>query len=325
MASLLGMMLKIKIFSFKVPIAKSFLVFIILLLLQGCSAPSTYSLKVKQVKKPFRFPSFLRSIGRLDFASIDESSGLIRSRNYPGVFWTHNDSGDSARIFPISRKGSLIRPDGNADYQGVFVLGAKNTDWEDIAADQHGNLILGDFGNNFNNRRDLSLYIIPEPNPKRDNAARILKHISFKYPDQRGFPPKQKNFDAEALFAAHGKIYLLTKHRSDTFTKLYRMDHYDRPGAPTLNLVDVFDIGGYVTAADVSPDWQRLVVLTYNAIWLFNQSDGSDRYFDGSISWLPIRAGQCEAVCFSDENTLLITNEERDVFEVKLDDLISLR
>ena len=41
-------------------------------------------------------------VGRLP-AVIDESSGIIRGHRYPdkSVFWTHNDSGDSARIFAV--------------------------------------------------------------------------------------------------------------------------------------------------------------------------------------------------------------------------------
>jgi len=33
----------------------------------------------------------------IDSDEIVESSGIIKSKKYPGVFWTHNDSGDSAR------------------------------------------------------------------------------------------------------------------------------------------------------------------------------------------------------------------------------------
>src|SRR5690349_15195951 len=33
-------------------------------------------------------------VGRLDRKAIPESSGVIDSRKYPGVFWTFNDSGN---------------------------------------------------------------------------------------------------------------------------------------------------------------------------------------------------------------------------------------
>ena len=46
----------------------------------------------------------------IDFDEIVESSGIIKSKKYPGVFWTHNDSGDSARIFAITEDGKIIKP-----------------------------------------------------------------------------------------------------------------------------------------------------------------------------------------------------------------------
>ena len=304
---------------------KVFLNSLILIMLAGCTSPLTYNLKAKRVERPIKLPAILRPIGRLDFTPIEESSGLVKSRKYPGVFWTHNDSGDSARIFAVTKNGKIIRPPDNIDYQGISVYSADNIDWEDIALDQKGNLILGDFGNNRNDRRNLSIYIIPEPDPQKEYTVKVKERLRFNYPDQREFPSRQENFDAEAMFAAHGNIYLLTKHRSDKQTKLYRIDRHEKRRILTLTLMDVFDIGGQVTAADVSIDDRRLVVLTYNAIWLFDQPDGSEHYFDGSISWSPIYAGQCEAVCFVDDRTILITNEERQIFEVKLAELISLR
>ena len=304
---------------------KIFIVSVILITFAGCAAPLPHSLKAKRLEKPLKLPAILKPTGRLDFTPIEESSGLVKSKKYPGIFWTHNDSGDSARIFAVTKKGKIIRPSQKIDYQGISVHGARNMDWEDIAADRKGNLILGDFGNNRNDRRNLSIYIIPEPDPQKEYAVKVKQRIRFNYPDQLEFPSKRANFDAEAVFVAHDNIYLLTKHRSGKHTKLYRIDRHAKRRIQTLTLMDVFDIGGQVTAADVSFDGRRLIVLTYNAIWLFDQPDGSEHYFDGSISWSPIYAGQCEAACFVDERTILITNEERQVFEVKLSELISLR
>ncbi len=40
--------------------------------------------------------------------SIDESSGLSASRAHRGVLYTHNDSGDSARVFAVREDGTLV-------------------------------------------------------------------------------------------------------------------------------------------------------------------------------------------------------------------------
>lgn len=43
-----------------------------------------------------------RETARLANQAIAESSGLACSRTTPGVFWTHNDSGDQARLFAFN-------------------------------------------------------------------------------------------------------------------------------------------------------------------------------------------------------------------------------
>ncbi len=83
---------------------------------------------------------------------------------------------------------------------------------------------------------------------------------------KKGLPSKVKNFDAEAIFWAKGKIYILTKHRSDNFTKLYRLDYMDPLKKNPLTLIGSFDIKGQITSADASSDGNRLVVLTYNGV-----------------------------------------------------------
>jgi len=263
----------------------------------------------------------LKPYARINFEPIRESSGLVKSRHNPNVLWTLNDSGDKARIFAIDLQGNVIKPATSNAYEGIFITDAQNKDWEDIATDDQGNLIIGDCGNNDNSRGDLSFILIKEPSPTTDETAPVSLQVPFHYPDQDSFPPKIKNFDAEAIFWLNGKIYLLTKHRSDPFTKLYRLDSMNPYPSNALTWLGQFDVKGMVTAADVTPDGKKLAVLTYNAIWLFEAPEDSDHYFQGKISWLPIFAKQCESICFHN-NALIIGNEQRELFEVALDSLI---
>jgi len=78
-------------------------------------------------------------------------------------------------------------------------------DWEDIATDRAGNLIIGDFGNNWKNRQDLQLYVIKEPNPFQTLKTEAIKKINLNYPDQAEHLFNATNFDAEALFVKNGK------------------------------------------------------------------------------------------------------------------------
>ncbi len=303
---------------------KRFSSVIFLVLLLGNLTNCRRSEKVISVSLPDKAPVTLVPYGNLSFSPIDESSGLVKSRLWHNVFWTHNDAGDEPRIFPVKRDGRIIKPEWAEEYAGVKVPDAVNIDWEDIATDNDGNLIIGAFGNNSNTRRDLGVYLIKEPFPSQAIATRISLKIPFYYPDQESIPPKNKNFDAEAVFWAKGKIYIFTKHRGDDFTKLYRLDSMNPFKPNPLPSIGVFDIKGQVTGADASPDGNRLAVLTYNAVWLFEVSGPSDEYFNGKILWLPIEAKQCEGICF-DGNKLIISNEQRDLFELPIDNLIVVK
>ena len=46
--------------------------------------------------------------GYVDNDAITEASGLCRSISNPGLLYTHNDSGDSARVFAITDEGMQI-------------------------------------------------------------------------------------------------------------------------------------------------------------------------------------------------------------------------
>lgn len=253
---------------------------------------------------------------------INESSGIVASRQHPGVFWTHNDSGDRARIFAIDLEGNSILPDTwTGPDEGIQISGAQNIDWEDIATDDHGQLVIADFGNNGNARRDLKLYLIDEPDPRKNRSASILQTVRFRYADQTEYPPEALNYDAEALFYAYDHFYLLTKHRGNHATKLYRFDTLDSESELVLEPIERFDIGGMVTAADFDPVNQRLAVLTYNNLWVFETSP--DNLLGGRHYKLKLdkTTEQCEAVCFSGDE-IILTNEQTAIFRIQIAEMI---
>ncbi len=251
-----------------------------------------------------------------------ENSGIVKSRLWPDLFWMHNDSGDEPRIYAVRKDGSVLLSD-RYEVPGTLIGGAINVDWEDITVDNAGHLIVADFGNNGNDRRDLVLYFLHEPAP---NAGRTtwFRRVFFCYPDQLKFPaPKEDfNFDAEAIFTINNNVFVLTKHRSDSTTTLYKLDAsaVKSDELVTLELVDEFDIRGQATGADATADGKRLVIVTYTAFWLFEVED-PNRPLRGTVTWLPYTGPkQVEAVCFVDEKTLLAADEETGkLFEISLD------
>ncbi|MCG8604695.1 hypothetical protein MJD09_06815 [bacterium] len=239
---------------------------------------------------------------------IVESSGLVKSRQFNDVFWTHNDSQDYARIFAITSRGELIKD--------VKITGAENVDWEDVAIDDAGHLFIGDTGNNDNDRRDLAVYIVQEPNPYLSDSAVVVRRIPFRYPDQEGFPnPQNRNFDCEAIFWADGKLYALTKHRSDRRTKLYRFGSLEDESEQTLTKIGEFEIDGSVTSADVSVDGSQLLVLCYQYIYLFEKPSESDNYLAGSYKRILFAGRSSEGICFAGRE-IFFSNEQREIYRL---------
>ncbi|MDX2131225.1 MAG: endonuclease/exonuclease/phosphatase family protein [Planctomycetota bacterium] len=279
----------------------------------------------------------LRPIAALGPGAKKEISGIVRSRTQPDVFWTINDSGDEPRVYPVRADGTVVGSERDAQTPGVLIGGAINSDWEDIAVDGSARLIVPDFGNNSNARRDLTLYILEEPEATAERTNWTCK-IVFRYPDQPSFPAPSdnRNFDAEALFTVGDDLYILSKNRSDTFTKLYRVERTEDAGLPlpgrvtTLTYVDRFDLGGQATGADCSPDGLRLAVLTYTHVFLFERASLDVPFFASRVRarayTVPGGDSDSESICFEDDEHLLIADEARgELFRVAIADIPEVR
>jgi hypothetical protein len=269
-------------------------------------------------------PTELTSYSTFNNELINECSGIAKSKQFDDLYWVHNDSGDDPRIFAVNANGELYVPEWMDDYKGLNIADAQNIDWEDITIDEQNRIIIGACGNNGNARKDLALYFIEEPNPFGVYATRAIKRVDFHYPDQTEFPPKKNNFDCEAIFVFQGKVHLLSKHRADAYTKLYRLESEETGVSHALTQLGTFPIQGAVTAADLSQDGTRLAVLTYGGITIF-ELEKDQHFFEGNIRYLPIRAKQCEAVCFENNETIIITNEQMELFRLAIKDIPEIK
>jgi hypothetical protein len=275
---------------------------------------------------------------------IGEMSGIVKSPGRDNLYWAHNDSGDSARIFALNGEGKSILPtyskftaygdapeDGKQQWQGFEVLYAGNVDWEDIAADDNY-LYIGDTGNNGNARKDLAIYLISEIDPTASTRSAVIQKLPIAYPEQTRFPPRQWHFDSESLFTADGSVYLITKHRKgrgnewEPGANLYRLDtrFSDKPNM--LTRIDSHPTLTAATGADVSPDGQTLAVVSYEALWLFSRPAQGDLWLSAPARHYPFDNDvlrQVEAVTWMDNDTLLLSNEQRDLFKISVADLPS--
>ncbi|MEA2110625.1 MAG: hypothetical protein U9P71_01120 [Campylobacterota bacterium] len=234
---------------------------------------------------------------------ITEASGLLSSKKYPNVFWTHNDSGDKPYLYAIDAETLEF-------ISKIHVNDAKHKDWEDIAYFD-GHIVIGDIGNNKRKRKSLKLYFINEPNPYKDKKVTSQKRIKFTYANSKG--KKIKNYNSEALFSFRDALFVLTKHKKGKKTVLYKIEKN------SAKKVAVYNIKGKVTAADSRGDY--VAILTYDTLYLLEPSQQSDNIFDGKIHKKSIRVNKAEGVAFHKEN-LHVIHENSDIFTYKISDII---
>ncbi len=258
---------------------------------------------------------------------IAENSSLENCQKRKNTFWTINDSASGPYLFAVTAEGTVIKPKSGADsYRGIRLTGRRNIDWEAVAADESGNLIIADIGNNESNRRNLCFYIVPEPNPDAEKADSSRK-ISFYYPNQDRFPDPSKNFDAESCFALNGQIYFFTKHWTNTETVLWRVNPQTEAYQAAVPVAR-FDARGLVTDAALSPKRDRLAVLTYHAVWVFElpqpdtRGKRDEKHFFQKPRFrkisVPFTDWQIEGIAFIDDSTLLVSSESGALFRLPI-------
>ncbi|ALJ01436.1 hypothetical protein DC20_13075 [Rufibacter tibetensis] len=256
---------------------------------------------IPETNSPAKAPaSSLTHLAKLPEAIV-ESSGLELA-DKPTTYWTHNDAGNAPILYKIDERGKLL--------QEVMIEGAINSDWEDLTRDTQGNLYIGDMGNNSNKRTDLRIYKISLKNGFKPQT------ISFTYDDIPAgkIAKEQRNFDCEAFFWQNGKLYLISKDRGTSrYAKLYELS--DDAGSHTAKLISKKELPGLVTSADLSPDGRHLAVLTYGKLYLYPVTKGSNQFLSQKPQILDLpKVGQVEAVLFKNNQNLVITNEEGNLF-----------
>ena len=249
--------------------------------------------------------------GNLDFisdlpSSLNEVSGTEIASN-SDLLWMLNDSGNSPKLFGMNEKGEIIRE---------LKINAKNNDWEDLTSDKKGNLYIGDFGNNLSKRKNLAILKVKAKDLK-SNGLITVERISFRYPDQKEFPPsrKQRYFDSEALIHFKESLYIFTKSRvRNDFgkTSLYKVP--SRPGNHVARLIGSFnscsDIECWITSADISDDGKQVALLTTKSVWLFSDFENDNFLYGKSKEYALDHSSQKEGICFKDSTTLYITDEK---------------
>ncbi len=260
---------------------------------------------------------------------LEEVSGIQYDAK-EDAFWMINDSGNKPSVYLINEEGKILRE---------LKIDAANHDWEDITQDEEGNLYVGDFGNNMNDRKDLHILKIKKKDLQVTDRKIPVEKIYFSFPEQKKFPPKKKKryYDVEAFFAWKGSFYVFTKSRVKNKigrTFLYRVTNIqDYKSAKTYGVFRAELISDFttcpekycwITGADISRDEKQVVLLNHKSAWVFSNFTDDD-FFSGTVQEYPFdHESQKESITFKNSNTLFIADEQngmsgRKLYEMRLE------
>jgi len=133
-----------------------------------------------------------------------ELSGLAASHAHPGLFYTHNDSGDSARFFALTQQAQIAAE--------IHLSGATATDWEDISVGPcpAGSCVyVGDTGDNKVDRTQYVIYRVAEPAtlPSDGSVVTQTSYESFPFV----YPDGPHNAETLMVHPQTGRVFIVLK------------------------------------------------------------------------------------------------------------------
>ncbi|MFD7324340.1 putative Ig domain-containing protein [Streptomyces sp. NPDC059875] len=243
-------------------------------------------------------------------AGLAEISGLAMSTRHPGVLYAVNDSGNSNQVFAVDCSG----PTGQLKAT-LTVAGTSNTDWEALALgkDPAGRpvILVGDIGDNFSGRAELTVHGFPEPDTLAGAATVTPVTYRFAYSDGR--------HDAESLLAdpATGQLYVASKLIGAP-GQLYKAPLPPQPGQ--LNTLTPVRPGPvFATDGAFSPTGKSYILrsggpLGANTAAVYDAATGA-KLADVALPAQP----QGEIVTYADCATLLVGSEnDNQIWRVAL-------
>ncbi len=218
----------------------------------------------------------LNITGHLQNKQMDEISGIAASGVHDGIYYVHNDSGDTSRFFAITPEGkikSVIYFKGDSKFKfGVH-------DCEDIAVGPgpvkgKSYVYVGDIGDNLPIYRYITVYRIEEQKIWTGGDSVIHANavpIHFTYPDG--------SRDAETLMIdpIEKLIYIVSK-RTDSVTVYTSPLNFKANDTLVLTKRCKLFFNGFrpfkwITAGDISKDGQQVLLKDYVKVYYWKRNN----------------------------------------------------
>ncbi|KOU34543.1 hypothetical protein [Streptomyces sp. WM6378] len=236
---------------------------------------------------------------------VKESSGLAASRAHPGIYWTHNDSGDGPYVYAVDAKtGQTV---ARITMEGV----GRPRDVEAISIGPDGDLYVGDIGDNLDGSwSHVWIYRFHEPAQLKDQTVKATQYV-VQYADG------PRNAEALMVHPKTGRVYIASKRESGGGL-------YEGPAQLSVSGTNVFRRVGevpWVTDGAFSPDGTKLALRGYFALAEYAWKGGAGPLGDWhAVPGTPVQA-QSESVTYTPDGSALMVGSEgadSDVVRVPL-------
>ena len=222
--------------------------------------------------------------GVVEEKDLDEISGIVTSRRFPGVLWVHNDGG----------KGNFHAVSTNGQVVARFRLEADVEDMEDMAAGSGSGfgakyLYLGDIGDNERKRKFIRVYRIREPdvNLRRKSDKRI-KIRNYEVMRLR-YPTRLRDAEALLIDPLNEDVLIVTKQGARA--EIYRAaaQHWNSESVVSLEKIAEVAFGG-VSGGDITSDGTQIILRRENAArhWRRSSQESIAEVLRGPFEAVPV-------------------------------------
>lgn len=224
----------------------------------GCSAPTVRAACARSLVATSSPP--------IADPALVEISGIAASRTSAGLWWVHNDSGDTARVFAIDDAGAVRAT--------LTLAGVTANDFEDIAVGDGPvagtkYLYVGDIGDNAAARPEIVVHRMVEPTVAATGSTTGtitgIETLRLRYPDGA------RDAEGLAIDPVSQSILVVTKSLAGGAQPVYRASTSAVAGSTTTMTVagtvtTTAGLAGAITGADLSRDGLQLAIRTYGGV-----------------------------------------------------------